>query len=634
MLLSKSAVCFKGILTRASWVSTTAGCIAIIVSILVTIFDVIGRSTGHAILPGTIELIGVLLIIVFFSGMAYTELNNKHVKVNILVEKFPPTAKLVVNSSGQLISAVIISIISWQSVVQGIFTLDNSMNTGVLHIPLWPFAILTAFFMALFTLAVLANLFESLRRLIAIRKLNFFWLIPGVLITLVLLAVSLFPETFLNVKIEAGTFGIIALALMFGLVFLNVHIGASMAIVALLGVGYLGSPSAGLALIGMTSQSTAGNYVWSVIPLFMLMGIMVAVAGLGRDLYAAAYKCLGHLPGGLASATVAACGGFAAIVGDVLSGALTMSSVALPQMKAYKYDTKLATGAVAAGSTIGSLIPPSLSFIVYGIMVEQSIGRLFIAGIIPGIIMVIAFILMISIRCSLNPLLGPPGPSSHLIEKVISLKYSWPVIVLFLLVIGGIYAGIFTATEAGAVGVFTAIGLAIAMKRFSLKAFYQAAMDAVGMASMVFFIFIYATAFSQFLALTKIPFVLSNFISSVSVPRYVALGLVLIMYFLLGCVMNALPVIILTLPVIYPIIVNLGFDPIWFGVLLVVATETGPITPPIGITVFALAGSSGVPMYTIFRGVTFFWIVMLLVLTLLIIFPQLSLFLPNIMMGK
>ncbi|MFC1909699.1 TRAP transporter large permease subunit [Chloroflexota bacterium] len=629
----KSAKVVKTVISRISWISAVVGCLAIIACVISTVIDVISRSTTNTNIPGNIELIGVLLVIVFFSGMSYTEINNKHVKVDILVNKFSPTAKQVVELSGNLITIGIVSIISWQSVLQSNFVRTSGYHTGVLHIPLWPFGIITAFFLALFALTVLINLFQSLDKFKPKRKLNGMWLLSGIIVTFILFGISLYPSIFLNMKIEPSIFGIIAMAVMFALIFLNVHIGTAMAVVALGGVGYLGSSSAGLALLGMTSQSTASNYVWSVIPLFMLMGVLVAVAGLGRDLYSSAYKWLGHLPGGLASATVVACGGFAAIVGDVLSGALTMSTVALPQMKEYGYDTRLATGAIAAGSTLGSLIPPSLSFIVYGIMVEQSIGRLFIAGIIPGMLMVISFILMISIRCHINPRLGPPGPSSSFIDKLICLKYSWPVIILFCLVIGGIYAGIFSATEAGAIGVFSAVVIALVMRRFTFRAFFQSTMEAVVMASMVFFIFIYATTFSQFLAITQLPFALSDFINGLSVHPYITLGLIMIMYFLLGCVMNALPVIILTLPIIYPVVIGLGFDPIWFGVLLVVATETGPITPPIGITVFALAGASGIPMYTIFRGVTFYWIVMLSVLIILMIFPQISLFLPNLMMG-
>jgi tripartite ATP-independent transporter DctM subunit len=620
-------------LKPASNLSIASGAIALIGGMLLIVVDVILRATLHINIPGAIELVKVLLVIIFFSGMAYTQMLKDHVRVDVLVNKFSPTTRAAITASADLVALGIISIISWQSVVQGQYEWTTGSTTGLLEVPLWPFAMITAVFMALFALAVLIDLLESLGDLASHDVNIYLWMAPGFIITIVLFGMSFFPETLLPFSIEPHTFGGIALLLMFGLIFFHVHIGAAMATVVIWGMGYLTSPEAGLGMLGMTSLTTASNYVFSVLPLFMWMGLLVAAAQFSRDIYMTAYRWLGHLPGGLASASVGACGAFAAVVGDPMSGAVTMSTVALPEMKKYKYDERLSTGAIAAGSTIGVLIPPSLSFIIYGVMVEQSVGKLFMAGIIPGIIVTLLFILMITVRCHMNPQLGPAGPRTTMREKIVSLKSAGPVLILFLLVIGGIYAGVFSATEAGAIGAFCAAFIGLVMKRISFKSCFENAKGAVKMAGLIFFIFIYATALTQFFALTKLPFTLAEILSGLEVSRYITVCLVLSMYLLLGCVMNGLPVIILTLPFVFPTMMKLGFDPIWFGVMVTMMVEIATITPPIGITVFAISGITKVPMYTIFRGVTPFWMCMLFAVALFIIFPQIVLFLPNLMMG-
>lgn len=623
----------KGVAPMSRW-SAMVSVVAVIASVFLVVAEVICRSILKVTFPGTIEVVCFLLIIIFFGAMPYCEIIKKSIRVDILVNRFSPTARLVTTLCGNLVALGIISIISWQSVEQGMFSLNTGLHTGMLRVPLWPFAILTAVFMAVFALAVLVNFFEYLDELTARGSKNCLWLIPGIIVTLALFGMSLWPSIFLPMKIEPYIFGIIAMLLMFLLIFLHVHIGAAMAMVTLLGMNYLSFQGAGLTLLGMTSQTTASNYMWSVAPLFLWMGLLVAVAMFSRDLYRTAYTWLGRLPGGLASATVAACGAFAAVVGECTTGVMTMSSIALPQMKAYRYDIKLATGSLCAGSSIGVLIPPSLGFIVYGMMVEQSIGRLFIAGLVPGIIMTLSLILFIYVRCRINPELGPTGATTTFREKVMSLKYSWAVLLLFLVVIGGIYLGIFTATEAGAIGAFSALVIGLIMRRLTFKsATSEAAITAVQMGSMIFFIFIYAIAITQFLALTQLPSALATLASGLAVHRYVTLSLILFMLLILGCLMNALPVIIMTLPIIYPTVIGLGFDPIWFGVLIVIMVQIGTLTPPIGVTVFAMAGMSDVPMYTIFRGVFPFWVIMLGVVALVAAFPQIALFLPNLMMG-
>jgi len=614
--------------------SGAIGAVCLIVGMLTVVAEVALRSTLSITFSGTIEIIQCLLVIIIFSGMAYAQLKKKHVRVDILVSRFSPTAKLATTACAELVALGIVGIISWRSVVQAQYSVVTQTHTGLMGIPLWPLAVLTAIFMGIFTLALLTSFLESLGELIALGVRKYLWIIPGIIVTFILFAMSFWPSIFLPIKIAPQTFGVISILVMFGLIFLNVHIGAATAIVALWGIAYLAFPGAGLTILGMTSQSTASNYSWSVLPLFILMGFIVVSTGLSRSLYYTAHKWLGHFPGGLASATIGASAVFAAVVGDPMSGAVALSSVALPEMKTYKYDDKLATGAIASGSTIGGLIPPSLAFIVYGMTVEQSIGRLFMAGVLPGILVASAFILLISALCSINPKLGPPGPVTTFKEKVVSVRGSWPILLLIILVLGGIYGGIFSATEAGSIGAFGALVFGLAMGRLTFKASLQQAIEAVQMAGMIFFMLIYATVFAQFFAITQFPIVLAEFITGLAVSKYITLTAILLMYFGFGCILPSIPVIVLTMPIIFPLIIGLGFDPIWFGVLMILLSQVALLTPPVGMTVFAMSGVTDVPIYTIFRGVVPFWITLLAVTVLLVAFPQISLVLPNLMLGS
>jgi len=421
---------------------------------------------------------------------------------------------------------------------------------------------------------------------------------------------------------------------MFALIFLGVHIGVAMAFITLLGLNYLISPEAGRTLLSMTSQSVASDYIWSVFPMFAFLGLIASSIGFGKDIYQTAYKWLGHLPGGLAAATVSGCGAFAAIVGDSMTGVVTMSTISYPEMKARRYDVGLMTGCICAGGAIGILIPPSLGFVVYAIVAEQSIGKLFLAGILPGILETCAMVLYIYAICRRKPELGPRGDATPFRQKLRSLKYAWHVITVFVLVIGGIYAGIFTPYEAAAIGAFTVVIMGIFTKRLDFKKFSHSVIEASKMTAMLLFIFVYANALGQFLTVSQIPVTLANFVAGLEVHRFGTLIAIFILYLLLGCVMNVLPAMILTLPILLPTVISLGFDPIWFGVLVTITLEIGVLTPPIGMNVFAMSGIvKDVPIYTMFRGVLPFWVVMLFVLLVLTIFPQISLVLVNLMHG-
>jgi tripartite ATP-independent transporter DctM subunit len=428
--------------------------------------------------------------------------------------------------------------------------------------------------------------------------------------------------------IEVGFVGMFCVLV---LLLSRMHIGLAMGLVGFLGFFYIAGWEPALGLLRTVPYTTFANEGMSVIPLFILMGAFAFEAGMSEDLYRAVHKIFGGLKGGLAMATVAACACFAAISGSSLATAATLGRVAMPEMTKYKYDLGLATGSIAAGGCIGILIPPSVILIIYGIITEQSIGKLFMAGVIPGILEAIFYIITIWILTRRNPALGPPGPRASTREKAKAFSRTWEVIVLFTMVIGGLYLGIFTPTEAAGIGAFSAFCFAIMrgkMKWLNIKNSLTSTASTTGM---LFLIVMGAMMLGYFFSITRLPFEFASMVAALPINRYAILACVVVVILILGCLMDSLAIVLLTVPVFYPLILELNFDPIWFGIIVVRVTEMGLITPPVGLNVFVLHGITGTPMHTIFRGVLPFLLADVIELILLISLPQLSLFLPNLM---
>lgn len=429
--------------------------------------------------------------------------------------------------------------------------------------------------------------------------------------------------------VTVGYIGIIVLII---LLFTGVHIGVVMGVLGFLGMAYLSGWPAALGVLKTVPYTTFADYGFSVIPLFILMGEFCFVANISGDLYQTAHKFLGTLRGGLAMATVGACAAFAAVCGSSMATAATLGTVSLPEMKRYKYDASLATGTLAAGGTIGILIPPSVPMVIYGMLTEQSIGKLFLAGFIPGIIQALLFMIVIFFICRRDPLSGPPGPSTGLWEKIVSLKNTWIVLALFLLVIGGIYAGVFSPTEAAGVGACGAFFFAVARRRLHWKELKSALRESAKTTAMIFFIVVGAYVLSYFLAVTRLPFQMASFMGGLPVNRYVIWVFIVVLYLFLGCIMDALAMILLTVPILFPVMVQLGFDPIWFGIMIVIMIEMGMITPPVGMNVFVIKGMvADVPTFTIFQGIMPYLYAMLFEVVLLTVFPGIVMLIPNVM---
>lgn len=423
--------------------------------------------------------------------------------------------------------------------------------------------------------------------------------------------------------------GIIGIVVLVVLLIARMWIGLAMAMVGFLGLVYLKGFDSAFGALGTVPYKYISIYPISAIPLFIFMAIVIANTGISTSLFNTAHKWLGQLRGGLAMASVLACGGLAAIMGDSVAEVVTMSKVAVPEMRKHNYDSQLASGCVAAGGTLGILIPPSLGFILYGILTEQSIGMLFMAGILPGILLTLLFMVTITIITARRPSAGPPGPKTSVKEKIVSLKGTWHMLLLFVLIMGGIYAGIFTPTEAGAVGAFGALVISAASRRLTLKRFFDSLLEATKITVMIMLLIVGAFILMKFLAISKLPFMLAGTISGLQLPTYAIFAGIIILYILLGMFLDVFAAVVLTIPVIYPLVVAMGFDSIWFGVVIVLILEMGLITPPVGLNVYALAGVTDIPLHTIFRGVLPFVVAMIICVFLLLVFPQIALFIPS-----
>ena len=445
--------------------------------------------------------------------------------------------------------------------------------------------------------------------------------------------------------------GLIGLLIMFILMALRLPVA-----LAMLGVGFFGTVIANVIrflsfdmpselawerswriafsnLSGETFEA-ASNYNLLVIPMFILMGSIAGASGMSSDLFRAAYRWMGHMRGGLASATVTACAGFAALSGSSLASAVTMGRVALPAMRKYRYSDSLATGSVAAGGTLGFLIPPSGGMIIYAVLTEQSIGRLFMAGVIPGIMLTLLFIGAIWLTTRRDPAAGPVGERATTAERWKSVAAAFPILMVVVMVIGGMYTGFFTPVEASSVGAFLTFVVAVARRRLSFAGLRDIVLQTMSATATIFLILIGAFVFIPFMSLTEVPQQLVELLVALPIPDYGILVVIVLAYLVLGMFLDTMAMLVLTIPVVIPIAVGLEWDLIWFGIIVVIALEMGMISPPVGINVFIVKSiAPDVPMGKIFRGIWPFWFAMLIMIILLAFFPELALYLPRQVVG-
>lgn len=428
--------------------------------------------------------------------------------------------------------------------------------------------------------------------------------------------------------------GIIGILLLLALIALRIPIAYSMLLVGFLGFSYLVSPQAALNMVTTELFSNFSSYTLSVIPMFVWMGFIAYYSGVGTGLYTLIYRLIGYRPGGLAIATQGACAIFGAICGSNTATAATMGAIALPEMRKYKYDDSLSTASVAAAGALGILIPPSVIFIVYGAATEQSIGKLFISGIIPGILLMVLYILTIFILVKINPEMAPAGQKFTFKEKIQALKGGlFEIIITFIISIGGLFAGYFSATEAGAIGAGSILLITLLRGQLKWDGFIKSLKDTTRTSAMIMLLVAGAMVFGRFIAVSRLPFEMANWAANLNLPPFMIMAVILIIYLILGCFIDALALVLLTVPIFYPVVTDvLGYNPIWFGVITVLVVAMGVITPPVGMNVFIIKGVvKDVPLETIFKGVWPFIIAIFACIALLIIFPQIATFLPNML---
>jgi C4-dicarboxylate transporter DctM subunit len=431
-------------------------------------------------------------------------------------------------------------------------------------------------------------------------------------------------------EVSSDVVAVIGFVALFALMLLRVPVGMAMGLVGVTGYGYLTGSTPALKMVGQTSMRIVTDYTFGVIPMFLLMGSIVSRSGMSRELFQAANRFVGHWRGGLGIATIAACAGFAAISGSSVATAATFSTVAYPEMRRFDYPQSFATGVIAAGGTLGAMFPPSIVLAVYGLITQQDIGKLFVAGILPGLLAVSMYMITIAVIGGVRPGWLPTAPASSWRERGKALREVWAPVLLFLFVIGGLYGGLFTPTEAGGMGAGGALLISLARGRLSRPELLASLLQATRTAAAVFTVLIGAILFGYFLTVTQTPQKVTGFVTGLGLSPHGALVLIMLMYLVLGCLMDAMAMIILTVPIIFPVIQALGFDPVWFGVIIVMTVELGLIHPPVGMNVFVIKTVvKDVSFSTIFYGVLPFVVTDILRLAILIAFPAIALFLPS-----
>jgi len=432
--------------------------------------------------------------------------------------------------------------------------------------------------------------------------------------------------------VSPDTVAILGFVALFALMLLRVPVGMAMGLVGVAGYAYLTGGAPALKLVGQTSMRTVTSYQFGVIPMFLLMGAFVSASGVSRELFRAANTFVGHRRGGLGLATIVSCGGFAAISGSSVATAATFSTVAYPEMRRYGYPKSFSAGVIAAGGTLGAMLPPSTVLAVYGLITQQDIGKLFQAGILPGLLAMVMYMITIAIICRVNPDFLPTVPKASWAERRAGFRDVWAPLLLFVLVIGGLYGGVFTPTEAGGVGASGAFLLGVLRGRLDRAGIRASLLQATRTAAAVFTVLIGALLFGYFLTITQVPQKVTEFMTGLGIGNYGVLALILLMYLVLGCLMDAMAMIILTVPIIFPVVTQLGFDPIWFGVIIVMTVELGLIHPPVGMNVFVIKSVvQDVTFSSIFKGVLPFIATDILRLVILIAFPIIALWLPGLL---
>jgi tripartite ATP-independent transporter DctM subunit len=592
--------------------------------------DVIMRAFDHPI-RGVTEIVEVMMITAVFCGVAHTYNEKGHISMDLITPKLSTKVRLVWEFIITLIGLALFVIITWRVLLQTIYFAQENLNHGYTPIPVTPFSAVIVLGCLLLCVLMVRDLLLHISNGLKLKLSWYHWLLMLVIpLLFTVLAIFWMQQNLLQISLI--TVALIGIVFSLALMMTGMPIAFSLILTSFLFISHIRGLPTGLDILGTNLYRTTGNFVWAVVAFFVLMGYLCLHAGFGKDLYNTANKWIGHWRGGLAMATVAACTGFAAIIGDTLSAVVTFGSISLPEMRKYKYNDKLSTASVIAGAALGPLIPPSMGAIIYGLLTQVSIGTLFIAILVPGLIMALCFVVVIIIWCRLNPNLGPSGYSSSWKPRFVSLKSVAPVLILAFACVGGIYTGIFSPSEGGAIGAFVAAIIGLIMLRFTWKNISESLLSSAKVISMFFILIIGAVMFSQFMAWCHLSQAATTFLTDLGLPSLAIEGLIIIVLFMLGFVMDGGALLLIGVPIVYPITAALGADPIWFAVCVLIATDLGSITPPVALNIFALKGiTKDIPIGVMYSGIMPFVVAAIAAMVITFFVPSLSTWLPNLL---
>lgn len=612
--------------------TNAAGLGMLFLMIVVAFIDVFARYVFNRPIKGVQEITEVIMICAIFLAVAHTQNIKNHIAIDLFSSKLKPKPRLALEFITTLFSVGVFGIVAWQTLKYAIFMFaDHRVHDKYLGIPSGPFAAIIFIGSAAICLLLIRDLLVKISESSKVGLNLRHWLVMiGVPVLFTVFAYFWMQPGLWN--IDLLTVGLLGVVFSLVLMMTGMPVAYALILTSFIFIAHIRNVPSALNMIGTETYRNSGSYNWAVVPFFVLMGYYCLYARFGEDIYDACYKWFGHMRGGLSIATIGAGSAFSAIVGDPLSSVATIGAAALPQMRKYKYDDVLSAGCIIGGATLGPIIPPSVPFVVYGLLTGVSVSALLISGTIPGLVMTFLFMVIIYIWCRLRPNVGPPGGRTGWGARFVSLKAGGPVLILFVLVMGGIWVGVFTPTEGGAIGAVVSLILGLAWRRFTWKSFTQTLVDSGKVISMVFLVLIGAVMYTRFLAWCNVSQAMTDLVTNLGLHPMAFVVFTLLLFFILGFAIDIMPLMLIGVPVLHPIAVSLGIDPIWFACLVVIAINLGDITPPVGVSLFTLrAISKDLPVGTIFRGAMPF--VYGTVITIVIIFfiPSVATWLPNLM---
>ena len=604
---------------------SVAGMIFFVFMVFLTFSDVILRYFFNRPISGSIEITEVMMVILVFSSIAYAQFKDAHVSMDILTSSLKKNKQNILEGISLVFSIVIFIVIIWRSFIAAY---TSTHLTAVLHIPLKYVGLLIPLSSLLLLTVLVKKLLLVVRFALNTNPKSLYAVfgIPLACCVAAFFLLALHPW-----EIDFSVLGILGIITLFVLFTIGVPIAYSLFAAGFVFLCYIRGFDAGLEIIGVTWFETVRSYPWSPLMFFLLMGYICFYSGLGSDLFRMANAIIGHLRGGLTIAAVIACAAFGAVVGDTISGSVAMTAIALPEMRRYRYSDLLSIGTLTTSGPLGTLIPPSIGFIIYAVLTEQSVGDLFIAGIIPGILGAFLFIAVIMVIGRMKPHLMPPAEKSNWNDRIKSLKVTWPTAALFILVIGGIYAGIFTATEGGGIGAFGALVIGVVLRRLNWRLFVEALTESAKFIAMMFTILGGANVFGYFVSMSNIPYNLAELISSMAVSPILIMLMIIAVFFVLGCFLPSIPMLLICVPIFLPVANAFHWDLIWFGVIIVYLFNLACVTPPFGINLFVIKGVANVDMGLMYKSVLPFVLCLCLGLLILLVFPSLSTWLPSLL---